>query len=50
MPTAQHTFSLDWGGRKLSIRTGRLAQQANGSCLISYGDTVVLCTATQPAP
>jgi polyribonucleotide nucleotidyltransferase len=46
MPTAQHTFSLDWGGRTLSIRTGRLAQQANGSCLVSYGDTVVLCTAT----
>lgn len=39
-------FSIEWGGRQLTIRTGLLAQQANGSCTIQYGDTVALCTAT----
>ncbi len=40
------TFSIQWGGRDLSISIGQLAQQANGSCTVRYGDTVVLCTAT----
>ncbi|MCK9355917.1 MAG: polyribonucleotide nucleotidyltransferase [Dehalococcoidia bacterium] len=31
-------------GRNLSLETGRLAQQANGSVLVRYGDTVVLVT------
>lgn len=39
-------FSTEWGGKKLSISVGQLAQQANGSCVVRYGDTVVLCTAT----
>jgi polyribonucleotide nucleotidyltransferase len=39
-------FSIQWGGRELSISIGQLAQQANGSCTVRYGDTVVLCTAT----
>lgn len=39
-------FSIQWGGRELKISTGLLAQQANGSCTVQYGDTVVLCTAT----
>jgi len=39
-------FSIEWGGRTLKISTGLLAQQANGSCMVQYGDTVVLCTAT----
>ena len=38
--------SIDFHGRKLTLETGRLAKQANGSVLIRYGDTVVLCTAT----
>lgn len=42
----QNDFSIDWGGRTLTISTGLLAQQANGSCTVRYGDTVVLCTAT----
>ncbi len=33
-----------WGGKVLSISTGKLAKQATGSALVSYGDTVVLCT------
>ncbi len=34
------------GGRTLSIETGRLAKQAGGAALVTYGDTVVLVTAT----
>ena len=36
---------LDWGGRKLTLETGKMARQADGSVLVSYGDTIVLCTA-----
>ncbi|PJA47553.1 polyribonucleotide nucleotidyltransferase [Candidatus Uhrbacteria bacterium CG_4_9_14_3_um_filter_36_7] len=39
-------FEIEWGGKTLSIETGVFAQQANGSCLVQYGDTVVLATAT----
>ena len=44
---------IDLGGRPLSIECGRLAKQANGSALVTYGDTVVLVTATasrEPKP
>jgi polyribonucleotide nucleotidyltransferase len=34
-------------GREMCISIGKLAQQANGSCLVRYGDTVTLVTATQ---
>ncbi|MBP9864699.1 polyribonucleotide nucleotidyltransferase [Patescibacteria group bacterium] len=43
---AEKKFSIEWGGRTLTIGVGLLAQQANGSCTIQYGDTVALCTAT----
>ena len=33
-----------WGGRKLVLETGRIARQADGAVLASYGETVVLCT------
>jgi len=36
---------LNWGGRKLTLETGRIARQADGAVLATYGDTVVLCTA-----
>jgi polyribonucleotide nucleotidyltransferase len=36
-------------GRKLTIETGKLAKQANGSALVTYGDTVVLVTAVMSA-
>lgn len=39
-------FTTEVAGRKLTVETGKLAQQANGSVLIRYGDTVVLVTAT----
>lgn len=35
-----------WGGRKLVMETGRIARQADGAVLVTYGDTAVLCTAT----
>jgi len=40
------TFSLELEGRTLKLETGRLAKQAGGAVLISYGDTVLLVTAT----
>ncbi len=36
---------LDWGGRKLILETGKVARQADGAIIASYGDTVVLATA-----
>ncbi len=45
MPNVQ-TFSRTWGGKELSIEVGRYAAAAGGSCVVRYGDTVVLCTAT----
>ena len=36
---------LDWGGRKLVLETGKIARQADGAVLATYGDTTVLCTA-----
>ncbi len=36
---------LEWGGRKLTLETGKMARQADGAVLVSYGDTIVLCTA-----
>ncbi|MGI6485188.1 MAG: polyribonucleotide nucleotidyltransferase [Tepidanaerobacteraceae bacterium] len=39
-------FSVEVAGRELVVQTGKLAQQANGSVLVTYGDTVVLVTAT----
>ncbi|MBI3418737.1 MAG: polyribonucleotide nucleotidyltransferase [Proteobacteria bacterium] len=35
---------LLWGGRKLSLETGRFARQADAAVLVTYGDTSVLCT------
>ena len=38
-------YEIELAGRTLSIETGSLAQQANGSVVVRYGDTVVLVTA-----
>jgi polyribonucleotide nucleotidyltransferase len=40
-----HSFSLELGGRTLTLETGKIARQASGSVLVRYGDTVVLSTA-----
>lgn len=42
-------FEAKWGDQTLSIEVGKYAQQAGGSCLVQYGDTVVLATATMSA-
>jgi polyribonucleotide nucleotidyltransferase len=34
-----------WGGRKLVLETGKIARQADGAVMATYGDTTVLCTA-----
>ena len=36
---------LDWGGRKLILETGKIARQADGAVMATYGETIVLCTA-----
>ena len=36
--------SLEWGGRKLTLETGRIARQADGAVLATYGETTVLAT------
>ena len=41
----EKSFTLSLGGRELTIETGTLAKQANGSVTVRYGDTVVLATA-----
>lgn len=36
---------ITWGGRKLTFESGRIARQADGAVLVTYGETQVLCTA-----
>src|SRR5262245_34355639 len=48
-----HRVELDWGGRKLTLETGKVARQADGAVMASYGDTTVLATvvaAKSPKP
>ena len=41
-----HTKSIEIGGKKITLETGRLAKQAGGAVLISLDDNFVLCTVT----
>jgi len=34
-----------WGGRRLILETGKMARQADGAVVATYGETTVLCTA-----
>ena len=43
------TYEYELAGRPLVIETGKMAGLANGSCLVRYGDTAVLCNATASA-
>ena len=44
-------FRYTLAGRELSVEVGKMAGLANGSCLVRYGDTAVLCCATaSPKP
>ena len=40
------TFETELGGRKLVVETGKMCALSNGSCLIRYGETAVLCNVT----
>ncbi len=42
-------FRYTLAGRELSVEVGKMAGLANGSCLVRYGDTAVLCCATASA-
>jgi polyribonucleotide nucleotidyltransferase len=39
-----HRVELDWGGRKLVLETGKVARQADGAVVATYGETTVLAT------
>jgi polyribonucleotide nucleotidyltransferase len=48
-----HTYSLEIGGRALTIETGKVALQADGAVTVQFGETVVLvtaCATTTPRP
>lgn len=45
----KQVFHLDFCGKNLTVETGEIAKQANGSVLVRYEDTVVLSTATASA-
>tara|TARA_R100001129_G_scaffold179738_4_gene156921 strand:- start:9814 stop:11931 length:2118 start_codon:yes stop_codon:yes gene_type:complete len=48
-----HKVEIEWGGRPLVLETGKVARQADGAVMASYGETVVLATvvsAKQPKP
>ncbi|MBV8653353.1 MAG: polyribonucleotide nucleotidyltransferase [Alphaproteobacteria bacterium] len=40
---------LMWGGRRLILETGKIARQADGAVMATYGETTVLCTAVANA-
>ena len=45
------TKTIEWAGRTLTLESGRIARQADGAVLVTYGGTQVLCTAVaQKAP
>jgi polyribonucleotide nucleotidyltransferase len=39
-----HSVEIDWGGRPLKLETGKMARQADGAVVATYGETVVLAT------
>jgi len=48
-----HKVEIEWGGRPLTLETGKVARQADGAVIASYGETVVLATvvsAKSPKP
>ncbi|MEP3672956.1 MAG: polyribonucleotide nucleotidyltransferase, partial [Hyphomicrobiales bacterium] len=48
-----HEVEIEWGGRPLKLETGKVARQADGAVLATYGDTTVLATivaAKKPKP
>jgi polyribonucleotide nucleotidyltransferase len=48
-----HKVEIEWGGRPLTLETGKVARQADGAVIASYGETTVLATvvsAKSPKP
>ncbi len=48
-----HKVEIEWGGRPLTLETGKIARQADGAVLATYGETIVLATvvsAKEPKP
>jgi DNA polymerase III epsilon subunit family exonuclease len=45
-----HSLSVEFGGRTLTVETGRMARLAGGAVTVRYGDTVVLGTANRADP
>ncbi|OPJ57140.1 polyribonucleotide nucleotidyltransferase [Alkalithermobacter paradoxus] len=44
-------FEMDLAGRKFSVEIGKVCEMSNGSCMVRYGDTVVLvnvCSSSEP--
>jgi len=41
-----HSVTFDVGGRPMTLETGRMAKQASGAVVVTYGETVVLVTCT----
>lgn len=41
----EHQVELDFRGKKLTIKTGKVAKQANGSVMVQYGNSVVFASA-----
>ncbi len=39
-----HSVELDWGGRPLKLETGKIARQADGAVIATYGETIVMAT------
>ena len=50
MNTGYHCIEREIGGRTLRIETGKVAKQAAGAVVVSYGKTVVLCAAVTGPP
>ena len=42
----EHVFETMVGGRKLTVKTGKYSEQANGTCWVKCGETVVQCSVT----
>ena len=45
-----HSVEIDWGGRPLKLETGKIARQADGAVMATYGETVVLATVVAAKP
>ena len=39
-----HKVEIEWAGRPLILETGKIARQADGAVLATYGETIVLAT------